>query len=76
MGHVHIFDYYEHALRTIAREGLPAYTRRVTRPYLAVVRGHFDAKTVTYTERLVQGLLRSGPSAGENRRMETGKKDN
>ncbi len=57
-GRVHIFDYYEEALRTIAREGLAVYARRVTRPYLAVARGHFDAKTITHTERLLRRLRR------------------
>jgi hypothetical protein len=55
---VHIFDYYQDALRTIAREGLAAYARRVTRPYLAVSRRHFDAKIITHTERLLQRLRR------------------
>ena len=63
-GQVHIFDYYEDALRTISREGLGIYTRRVTRPYLAVVRGHFDANTTTYTEHLLQRLRRSDTQAG------------
>ena len=45
-GQAHIFDYYQDALRSIAMEGLAVYARRVTRPYLAVARGHFDAKTI------------------------------
>ena len=57
-GQVHIFDYYEDALRTIAREGLAVYARRVTTPYLAVARRHFDPKTMTHTERLLQRLRR------------------
>ncbi len=68
MGQVHIFDYYEDALRAIAREGLAVYARRVTRPYLTVAKGHFDAKTVTHTERLLQRLRRGDSAAGENRR--------
>jgi hypothetical protein len=64
---VHIFDYYQNALRIISREGLAAYTRRVTRPYLAVARGHFDSETVTHTERLLQRLRRAGPPAGADR---------
>ncbi len=67
MGRVHIFDYYEDALRTIAREGLAVYARRVTRPYLTVARGHFDRKTITHTERLLQRLRRGDTPAGENR---------
>ena len=68
MGQVHIFDHYEDALRVIAREGLPAYARRVTRPYLTVIQGHFDANTRTYTERLVGQVWRAGPPANEQRR--------
>jgi len=67
-GQTHIFDYYRDALGIIATEGLPAYTRRVTRPYLAVARGHFDAKTITHTERLLQRLRRADTQAGANRR--------
>lgn len=55
-GRVHIFDYYEGALRTIAREGLAIYSRRVTMPYLAVARAHFQPERATYTERLWRRL--------------------
>jgi hypothetical protein len=65
-GQVHIFDYYQGALRTIAREGLAVYARRVTRPYLAVARGHFDPNTITYTERLLQRLRRGESSPGSD----------
>ncbi len=58
MGQVHIFDYYQQALQSIHGEGLTAYDRRVTQPYLSVSRGHFDRERVTYTERLVQWLRR------------------
>ena len=65
-GQTHIFDYYQDALRTIAREGLPVYSRRVTRPYLAVARRHFDPTLLTHTERLLQRLRRrsDGPANG------------
>ena len=66
-GQVHIFDYYRDALRTITREGLAVYTRRVTRPYLAVAGAHFEPETITYTERLLRRLRRREPAAGENR---------
>jgi hypothetical protein len=56
IGQVHIFDYYQDALRIIAREGVAVYARRVTRPYLAVAKGHFDPRTTTYTERLARRL--------------------
>lgn len=68
-GELHIFDYYEGALRTVRREGLPAYARRVTGPYLAVAWGHFDPKTMTHTERLLQRLWRRAePPAGADNR--------
>jgi hypothetical protein len=57
IGQVHIFDYYEDALGTMAREGLAVYARRVTGPYLAVARRHFDPNRVSHTERLL-GRLR------------------
>jgi len=71
MGQVHIFDYYQGALRTIAREGLAVYARRVTRPYLAVIRMHFDPVTMTHTERLLQRLRRTGTAASTDRRQGT-----
>jgi len=52
LGHSHIFDYYQDALGTINTEGLPLYSRRVTRPYFAVARTHFDPERITITERL------------------------
>jgi hypothetical protein len=61
IGHTHIFDYYRDALGTIAIEGLPVYARRVTRPYLAAVRDHFDPRRMTYTERALQRLRERYP---------------
>jgi hypothetical protein len=58
MGQVHIFDYYQRSLHTIAEEGLAAYARRVTRPYWSVSRSHFDPGRTTYTERLLRHLVR------------------
>ena len=65
-GQVHIFDYYREALIIIATEGLPAYTRRVTRPYLAAAMRHFDPGRLTYSERLLQRLRRDEPPDGDN----------
>ena len=56
LGSVYIFDYYQEALRTIAAEGLPAYTRRIAQPYLTAAASHFDFKHPTYTERLLHRL--------------------
>ena len=52
LGHSHIFDYYQDALATINTEGLSVYSRRVTRPYFAAARDHFDPNRKSYTERL------------------------
>ena len=52
LGHSHIFDYYQDALGTINNEGLPLYSKRVTRPYFAVAKSHFDPERITITERL------------------------
>jgi hypothetical protein len=52
LGQTHIFDYYQDALRTINSEGLPFYSRRVTRPYLVAAKSHFDPERISYTERL------------------------
>jgi hypothetical protein len=68
IGQVHIFDYYEDALRTITREGLPAYARRVSRPYMSVARGHFDPQNLTHTERLLARFRHRNTPAGRNSR--------
>jgi hypothetical protein len=52
LGHSHIFDYYQDALGTINTEGLTVYSRRVTRPYFAAAKTHFDPERITITERL------------------------
>jgi hypothetical protein len=65
-GRVRIFDYYRYALGTIASEGLAGYAGRVSRPYFTVSRKHFDAKNITYTERLLQRLRRAdSPEGGD-----------
>ena len=53
LGQVHIFDYYQDALRTINMEGLPFYSRRVIKPYYEVAKSHFDSQQISYTERLL-----------------------
>jgi hypothetical protein len=67
IGQIHIFDYYEEALVTIATEGLAAYSQRKTMPYLGVARGHFNPRATTYTERLLQRLRREEPTGGASR---------
>lgn len=58
VGKVHIFDFYDVSLRTIAAEGLAAYMLRVTGPYRGVALSHFDPQRMTYTERLFSRLDR------------------
>jgi hypothetical protein len=53
VGQAHVFDYYQDALRTINKEGLPAYAKRVAKPYLAAAKNHFNPQRITYTERLL-----------------------
>jgi len=52
LGQTHVFEYYQDALGTINTEGLPLYSRRVTRPYFAAAKNHFDPERISYTERL------------------------
>ena len=66
LGQVHIFDYYQQALHTISQEGLAAYARRVTRPYLAVSRGHFRPERTSYTERFLRYIQRAAATHGED----------
>ena len=54
IGNVHIFDFYRSALREIEAEGLQLYAQRLTRPYLAAARAHFNPKRITYTQHLLQ----------------------
>ena len=54
LGNVHIFDYYRHALRTIVEEGLLSFLRRISTPYLRRAGSHFDPRSSTYSERLLQ----------------------
>ena len=54
LGDAHIFDYYRSALRTIAGEGLLAFLRRTSPPYLMRARSHFDPESSTYSERLLR----------------------
>jgi len=59
VGQTHVFDYYQDALRTINKEGLPVYAKRVARPYLAAAKSHFNPQRITYTERLLQRMRKS-----------------
>ena len=57
LGSMHIFEYYQEALRTVNREGWVYYVRRAAKPYSIVAKSHFDPKRITYTDR---GLSRLG----------------
>jgi hypothetical protein len=52
LGQTHIFDYYQVALDTINKEGLPRYSRRVIQPYFSAARDHFNPNRKSYTEHL------------------------
>lgn len=58
LGDVYVFDYYRRALRSIAEEGLLAFLRRISSPYLERAGKHFDPAAPTYTERLLELLDR------------------
>jgi hypothetical protein len=53
VGNTHIFEYYRDALGAIASEGLLAFLRRISRPYLARAVRHFDPAAPSYTQRLL-----------------------
>ena len=54
LGNVYIFDYYQHALRTIVEEGLLSFLRRTSTPYFTRAGAHFDPRSNTYSERLLR----------------------
>ena len=54
LGNVHIFNYYRRALWTIVQEGLLSFLRRTSTPYLTRAGSHFDPRSSTYSERLLQ----------------------
>ena len=66
LGNAHVFDYYREALGAIADEGLLAFLRRVTRPYLQRTGRHFDPAAPTQTDRLLDwvGRRRAGRDDG------------
>jgi hypothetical protein len=70
LGNVHVFAYYQDALRAIADEGLLTYLRRVLQPYLTRAVGHFRPGAATYTDRALDWAERrfgnrQGPSPTE-----------
>jgi hypothetical protein len=63
VGRQHVLDPYREDLRPVADEGFAAYARRVGRPYADAVARHFDTTQPTLTERGLDRLRRSGPTA-------------
>ena len=51
VGRQHLLDPYREDLAPARDEGLGTYARRVSRPYAAAVRRHFDSEAPTLTER-------------------------
>ena len=56
MGDTFLFQYYREAFQSIAQEGLTAYTRRVSHPYLQRAGSHLDPASPTWTQRLLRRL--------------------
>ncbi|HEY1016075.1 MAG TPA: hypothetical protein VGE07_25420, partial [Herpetosiphonaceae bacterium] len=50
LGNAHVVDYYRESLKSINEEGLVAFLRRITTPYLSRAARHFDPAEPTYTE--------------------------
>lgn len=63
LGHAHIFTYYRETLRGIAAEGLAAYLRRLSAPYVVGAVGQLDPDRVSYTQRLLRRLPRRAARA-------------
>ncbi len=66
LGNVHVFDYYRGALRMIVEEGMLSFLRRISTPYLTRAGSHYDPRSSTYSERLLQRWA--------NRRSPTGRR--
>ncbi|MCM8747648.1 hypothetical protein NET02_00650 [Thermomicrobiaceae bacterium CFH 74404] len=72
IGDTYVFDYYRRALRSIAEEGLLAFLRRISSPYLERAGKHFDPAAPTYTERLLERLDRRRAGRGLPRQPGSG----
>lgn len=58
IGSSYVFEYYKQALRSMGKEGLVRYARRVFRPYLSAAFAHFNPQHETYTGRFLLRLRR------------------
>ena len=67
LGNVHVFDYYRDALAAIHDEGLLAFLRRITTPYLKRTGRHFDPKAQTLTDRALDWVDRQRSARDDGR---------
>ena len=63
VGRQHLLDPYREDLAPVRDEGLGAYARRVSGPYAAAVKRHFDTAAPTFTERGLEKVRRSDDAA-------------
>jgi hypothetical protein len=63
VGRQHVLDPYREDLAPVRDEGLAAYARRVSAPYAAAVKRHFDTESRTYTERGIERMRRRDDAA-------------
>ncbi len=63
IGRQHVLDPYREDLAPVRDEGLAAYARRVSTPYAAAVKRHFDTEIPTYTERGIERMRRRDDAA-------------
>jgi hypothetical protein len=63
VGRQHVLDPYRQDLAPVRDEGLGAYARRVSGPYAAAVRRHFDTEAPTLTERGLDRVRRQDDAA-------------
>ncbi len=72
LGQVHIFDYYRQALGEMQDDGIAAYMRRVSKPYLDVAAVHLDPGRTSYTEYALRRKFRPRAqlTAGSARRRQ------
>ena len=59
VGDAHVFSYYGDSLATIRKEGVPAYLKRISKPYLVAAAHHIHSGNPTHTQRLIRRVLRS-----------------
>ena len=63
VGRQHVLDPYREDLAPVRDEGLGAYARRVSGPYAAAVKRHFDTAAPTFTERGLEKVRRRDDAA-------------